>query len=163
YLPQEIELFSDTVAANLARFRSGADKDIVRAALKAGVHEMILALPQGYETQIGDGGVNLSGGHRQRIALARALYGDPALVVRHEPSSTRDIEGDVALANCLGKLKEEGRNVVVISHRHVNLGTVDKILCLHMGAVAMFGPSREVMAKLGVKPVVLPALAAVSA
>ena len=163
YLPQEIELFSDSVAANIARFGAGKDADIVKAALKAGVHEMILALPQGYETQIGDGGVNLSGGHRQRIALARALYGDPALVVLDEPSSNLDIEGDVALANCLGKLKEEGRNVVVISHRHVNLGTVDKILCLHMGAVAMFGPSREVMAKLGVKPAPLPALAAVSA
>jgi ATP-binding cassette subfamily C protein len=163
YLPQEIELFSDSVAANIARFGAGKDADIVKAALKAGVHEMILALPQGYETQIGDGGVNLSGGHRQRIALARALYGDPALVVADEPSSNLDMEGDVALAKCLGKLKEEGRTVVVISHRHVNLGTVDKILCLHTGAVAMFGPSREVMAKLGVKPVVLPALAAVSA
>ena len=163
YLPQEIELFSDSVAANIARFGAGKDADIVKAALKAGVHEMILALPQGYETQIGDGGVNLSGGHRQRIALARALYGDPALVVLDEPSSNLDVEGDVALANCLGKLKQEGRTVVVISHRHVNLGTVDKILCLHTGAVAMFGPCREVMAKLGVKPVPLPALAALSA
>ncbi len=159
YLPQEIELFSDTVAANIARLRSGADEDIVRAALGADVHEMILALPQGYETQIGEGGVNLSGGHRQRIALARALYGDPSLVVLDEPSSNLDMEGDVALARCLGKLKEEGRTVVIISHRHVNLGTVDKILVLHGGAVAMFGPSCEVMAKLGVKPVAIPSIA----
>jgi PrtD family type I secretion system ABC transporter len=159
YLPQEIELFSDTIAANIARFRSGADEDIVRAALGADVHEMILALPQGYETQIGDGGVNLSGGHRQRIALARALYGDPSLVVLDEPSSNLDMEGDVALARCLGKLKEEGRTVVIISHRHVNLGTVDKILVLHGGAVVMFGPGREVMAKLGVKPVSVPSTA----
>ena len=131
YLPQEIELFSDIVAANMARFRSGADEDIVRAALGADVHEMILALPHGYETQIGEGGVNLSGGHRQRIALARALYGDPTLVVLDEPSSNLYMEGDVALARCLGKLKEEGRTVVIISHRHVNLGTVDKILVMH--------------------------------
>jgi PrtD family type I secretion system ABC transporter len=163
YLPQEIELFSDTVAANIARFRSGADEDIVRAALGADVHEMILALPQGYETQIGEGGVNLSGGHRQRIALARALYGDPSLVVLDEPSSNLDMEGDVALARCLGKLKEEARTVVIISHRHVNLGTVDKILVLHSGAVAMFGPGREVMAKLGVKPVAVPAIAGTTA
>jgi PrtD family type I secretion system ABC transporter len=163
YLPQEIELFSGTVAANIARFGSGKDEDIVKAALKAGVHEMILALPQGYETQIGEGGINLSGGHRQRIALARALYGDPALVMLDEPSSNLDMEGDVALAHCLGKLTEEGRTVVIISHRHVNLGTVDKILCLHTGAVAMFGPGREVMAKLGVKPVAMPALAAAGA
>jgi ATP-binding cassette, subfamily C, bacterial len=160
YLPQEIELFSDIVAANIARFAAGQDQDIVKAALRAGVHEMILALPQGYETPIGEGGVNLSGGHRQRIALARALYGDPSLVVLDEPSSNLDMEGDVALAHCLGKLKEEGRTVVIISHRHVNLGTVDKILVLNGGVVAMFGPSREVMAKLGVKPVALPTITA---
>ena len=159
YLPQEIELFSDTVAANIARFRSGTDEDIVRAALRADVHEIILALPQGYETQIGEGGVNLSGGHRQRIALARALYGDPALVVLDEPNSNLDMEGDVALARCLGKLKEEGHTVVIISHRHVTLGMVDKILVLHGGVVAIFGPARDVMAKLGVKPVAVPSSA----
>jgi PrtD family type I secretion system ABC transporter len=149
YLPQEIELFADTVAANIARFGAGRDEDIVDAALAAGVHEMILALPHGYETQIGEGGVNLSGGHRQRIALARALYGEPALVVLDEPSSNLDMEGDAALANCLGKLKEQERTVVVISHRLASLNTVDKLLCLHLGAVAMFGPRREVLAKLG--------------
>jgi ATP-binding cassette, subfamily C, bacterial len=163
YLPQEIELFSDTVAANIGRFGSGKDEDIIKAALKAGVHEMILALPQGYQTEIGEGGVNLSGGHRQRIALARALYGDPSLVVLDEPSSNLDMEGDVALADCLGRLKEERRTAVIISHRHVNLGTVDKILVLNGGMVAMFGPSREVMAKLGVKPVAVPALAGAGA
>lgn len=160
YLPQEIELFSDTVAANIGRFEPGKDEDIVKAALKAGVHEMILGLPQGYETLIGEGGVNLSGGHRQRIALARALYRDPSLVVLDEPSSNLDMEGDVALAHCLGKLKDEGRTVVIISHRNVNLGTVDKILVLNSGTVAMLGPSREVMANLGVKPVPVPTIAA---
>jgi ATP-binding cassette, subfamily C, type I secretion system permease/ATPase len=160
YLPQEIELFSDTVAANIARFQSGKDEDIVKAAIAAGVHEIILALPRGYETQIGEGGVNLSGGHRQRIALARALYGNPSLVVLDEPSSNLDMDGDMALADCLEKLKEEGRTVVVISHRHVSLNTVDKILCLHAGAMAMFGLRKDVMAKLGVKPVAVHDLAA---
>src|SRR5216683_3195485 len=116
--------------------------------------------PSGYETQIGEGGVNLSGGHRQRIALARALYGSPSLVVLDEPSSNLDMDGDVALADCLEKLKEDGRTVVVISHRHISLNTVDKILCLNGGAVAMFGPRKDVMAKLGVKPVAVPAFAA---
>jgi ATP-binding cassette subfamily C protein len=160
YLPQEIELFSDTVAANIARFQSGTDADIVKAAIAAGVHEIILALPRGYETQIGEGGVNLSGGHRQRIALARALYGNPSLVVLDEPSSNLDMDGDVALTDCLQKLKEEGRTVVVISHRHVSLNTVDKILCLNAGAMAIFGPRNDVMAKLAFKPVAVPVVAA---
>jgi ATP-binding cassette subfamily C protein len=160
YLPQEIELFSDSVAANIARFRSSKDEDIVNAAIAAGVHEMILALPRGYETQIGEGGVNLSGGHRQRIALARALYGEPSLVVLDEPSSNLDMDGDVALSKCLEKLKEAGRTVVVVSHRHFSLNTVDKILCLNGGAMAMFGPRNDVMAKLGFKPVAVPGLAA---
>src|SRR5215472_1953721 len=158
YLPQEIELFADTVAANISRFLDGEDEAVIAAAMLAGAHEMILALPRGYETPIGEGGANLSGGHRQRIALARALYGNPSLVVLDEPSSNLDIEGDVALAGCLRKLKEEGRTVVIISHRHVNLGTVDNILVLHGGAVAMFGAGREVMAKLGVKPVAVPSI-----
>src|SRR5207244_9306984 len=139
YLPQEIELFSDTVAANIARFQSGKDEDIVKAAIAAGVHEIILALPRGYETQIGEGGVNLSGGHRQRIALARALYGDPSLVVLDEPSSNLDMEGDIALGNCLTRLKEMGRTVVVISHRPVTLNTVDKILVIQAGMISLFG------------------------
>jgi ATP-binding cassette subfamily C protein len=88
--------------------------------------------------------------------LARALYGDPSLVVLDEPSSNLDMEGDIALAHCLSRLKEEGRTIVIISHRHVNLGTVDKILVLNGGTVAMFGPSGEVMAQLGVKPVAVP-------
>ena len=161
YLPQEIELFSDTVAANIARFRTGNDEDIVKAAIAAGVHEMILALPRGYETQIGEGGVNLSGGHRQRIALARALYGDPSLVVLDEPSSNLDMDGDAALCRCLEKLKEERRTVVIISHRHVSLNTVDKLLCLNGGAMAIFGPRKDVLAQLGVKPAAVPTLAVV--
>src|SRR5262249_51245249 len=90
--------------------------------------------------------------------LARALYGFPALIVLDEPSSNLDMEGDIALTKCLQDLKEEKRTVVVISHRHVSLNSVDKILCLHAGTVAMFGPRQEVMAKLGVKPVAVPAV-----
>jgi PrtD family type I secretion system ABC transporter len=152
YLPQEIELFADTVASNIARLGAGKDEDIINAAIAAGVHELILGLPSGYETRIGDGGVNLSGGHRQRIALARALYGNPSLVVLDEPSSNLDIEGDIALAKCLEKLKEHGSTVIIISHRQVTLNAVDKILLLQGGTIGMFGSRNVVLAKLGVTP-----------
>jgi PrtD family type I secretion system ABC transporter len=158
YLPQEIELFADSVAANIARFAANCDDAVIAAATQAGVHEMILALPQGYDTQIGDGGANLSGGHRQRIALARALYGDPSLVVLDEPSSNLDMEGEVALANCLARLKETGRTVVIVSHRQATLNAVDKILLLQGGGARMFGPRKEVLAKLG-QPVAVPSIA----
>jgi ATP-binding cassette subfamily C protein len=148
FLPQEIELFSDTVAANIARFGVANDEAIVNAAMDAGAHKMILALPRGYETQIGEGGVNLSGRYRQCIALARALYGDPSLIVLDEPSSNLDLEGDNALANSLAQLKERGRTVVIISHRQVSLNTVDKILVLQAGTPLMFGPRRDILAKL---------------
>src|SRR5260221_12497197 len=98
---------------------------------------------------MGKGGVTFSGGPRQRIALARALYGDPSLVVLDEPSSNLDMDGDIALADCLEKLKEEGRTVVVISHRHASLNTGDKILCLHAGPLAIFVRAKTGMAKLG--------------
>ncbi len=148
YLPQEIELFADTVAANIARFGAGEDDKVVAAATLAGAHELILELPRGYDTVISEGGTNVSGGHRQRIALARALYGDPSLVVLDEPSSNLDMEGDVALSNCLRELKQMGRTVVLISHRQVTLDTVDKILMLQAGIVRLFGMRNEVLAKL---------------
>lgn len=148
YLPQEIELFADTVAANIARFAIGEDEAIIAAAMLAGAHEMILALPRGYETPIEEGGANLSGGHRQRLALARALFGDPRLVVLDEPSSNLDIEGDIALANGLTQLKEMGRTVIIISHRPATLSLVDKILVLQAGTARLFGPRTEVLAKL---------------
>jgi ATP-binding cassette subfamily C protein len=158
YLPQEVELFGDTVAANIARFGEADGERVVAAAMLAGAHELILELPRGYDTVIEEGGANLSGGHRQRIALARALYGDPSLLVLDEPSSNLDMEGDLALGNCLGRLKAMGRTVVVISHRPVTLNTVDKILVVQAGMVRVFGPRNEVLAKLG-QPVPPPAIA----
>jgi PrtD family type I secretion system ABC transporter len=147
YLPQDIELFADTVAANIGRFR-GEDAEIVEAAQVAGVHEAILRLPQGYETNIGEGGAVLSGGIRQRIALARAVYGRPSLVVLDEPSSNLDSDGDVALLSCISELKHRGATVVMISHRPNTLGVADKLLVLKDGVAEMFGPRNEVIVRL---------------
>jgi PrtD family type I secretion system ABC transporter len=147
YLPQDIELFADTVATNISRFRND-DEGVIKAAQMAGVHDMILRLPGGYETQIGDGGAVLSGGYRQRIGLARACYDNPSLVVLDEPSSNLDSDGDAALVRCIAELKKSGATVVLISHRPNTLGAVDKILLLRDGAVEMFGPRDEVIGRL---------------
>jgi PrtD family type I secretion system ABC transporter len=148
YLPQDIELFADTVAANINRFRPGDDEATIRAARLAGVHDLILRLPNGYDTQIGEGGAVLSGGLRQRVALARAVYGEPSLVVLDEPTSNLDSEGDIALAGCIQQLKRRRATVVLIAHQPATIGVADKILVLHDGAVALFGPRAEVLAKL---------------
>ena len=148
YLPQDIELFADSVAANICRFNLGQDQDIIAAARMSGVHEMILRLPDGYGTQVGEGGAILSGGYRQRIGLARAVYGNPSLVVLDEPSSNLDADGDAALADCIMQLKKRGTTVVIISHRPVTISVVDKILLLRDGAVEMFGPRSEILARL---------------
>ena len=160
YLPQDIELFADTVVANISRFQQGDDKATIAAARMAGVHELILRLRDGYDTQVGEGGAVLSGGYRQRIALARAVYRTPSLVVLDEPSSNLDADGDAALANCIRALKEQGTTVVLVSHRPVTIGVVDKLLVLQDGAVAMFGPRAEVLARLTRGPTVQPARAA---
>ncbi len=159
YLPQDIELFADTVAANISRFNAGDDEAVIRAAQMAGVHEMTLRLPKGYDTEVGEGGAILSGGYRQRIGLARAVYGDPSLVVLDEPSSNLDNDGDVALAHCVARLKQRGTSVIIVSHRPDTLAVADKILCLREGMVDMFGSRAEVIAQFA-RPTAIAAAAA---
>jgi ATP-binding cassette subfamily C protein len=153
YLPQDIELFSDTVAANINRFQPGDDTATLEAARMAGVHDLILRLREGYETAVGEGGAVLSGGIRQRIGLARAVYGTPSLVVLDEPSSNLDADGDIALADCLIELKKKGVTVVLISHRPTSIVAADKLLLLKDGGVELFGPRLDVLAKLAPRPV----------
>lgn len=159
YLPQDVELFSDSVAANIARFQEADDEAVIEAARLAGVHDMILRLPDGYETWVGDGGAILSGGYRQRIGLARAVFGLPSLVVLDEPSSNLDAEGDAALAECMLKLKQARITSIIISHRPATIQVVDKILLLVDGRIETFGPRAEVLARLNARapiPIVAP-------
>ncbi len=148
YLPQDVELFSGTVAENIARFAEPDDAHVVGAARIAGVHEMIQRLPQGYNTQIGEGGVALSGGQRQRIGLARAVYGMPALVVLDEPNASLDPPGEQALAEAMRQLKAARRTVIIISHRPAGLGQCDFILGIKDGTMQAFGPREQTLAKL---------------
>ena len=145
YLPQQVELFPATVAENIARFRKASSEQIVAAAKLAGVHEMILGLPDGYETNVGLHGSRISLGQRQRLALARALFGDPSFIVLDEPNSNLDSEGDQALAAALIELKRRGATVIVVTHRPVALQTADKVLMLRAGTVARFGDRDEVL------------------
>jgi PrtD family type I secretion system ABC transporter len=147
YLPQDVELFAGTVRDNIARMGDGPDSAVIEAAKKADVHEMILDLPQGYDTEIGDGGAWLSGGQRQRIALARALYGDPKLLVLDEPSSSLDTTAENRLIQTLAALRGKV-TVVLVTHRLNLLGLADKVLLLRAGAVEAFGPRDEIMARL---------------
>jgi ATP-binding cassette subfamily C exporter for protease/lipase len=145
YLPQDIELFEGTVAENIARFGKCVDADIVRAAQLAGVHDMILRLPQGYDTRLGVNGASLSGGQKQRLALARAVYGDPSVVVLDEPNSNLDDVGEAALVQTVNELKRRGATVVVITHRMNILNAVDKLLVMRDGAMTLYGPREEVL------------------
>jgi len=148
YLPQDVELFDGSVAENIARFGDIDPAKVVEAAQLAGVHQIILGLADGYDTRIGDGGCRLSGGQRQRIALARALYGDPALVVLDEPNSNLDTAGEQALVEAVIGLKRRGATTVVVTHRLSILSGVDKILVLNNGEVEAFGSRDEVMARM---------------
>jgi PrtD family type I secretion system ABC transporter len=159
YLPQDVELFDGSVAENIARFGEMDSEAIVTAAKRAGVHDMILRLPQGYDTPIGTGGCALSGGQRQRIGLARAVYGGPCLVILDEPNSNLDDEGESALVHAISELKRTGTTVVIISHRPSILGVTDQILVLAEGTVRMFGNRAEVLARF-TRPVVATAPAA---
>lgn len=148
YLPQDIELFNGSVAENIGRFGDIDSQKVVLAAERAGVHQMILQLPKGYDTMIGEAGGVLSGGQRQRIGIARALYGEPSLIVLDEPNSNLDEIGEAALVNSLKIMKEMGKTIVVITHRMNVLQAVDKLLIMKDGVAIGFGPRDEVLRSL---------------
>ena len=148
YLPQDIELFEGTISENIARFGDMNPEQVVAAAKMADVHEFILRFPEGYDTAIGPTGGNLSGGQRQRIGLARALYGNPVLVVLDEPNSNLDEQGEVALEKALLQLKQKQATVLIVTHRHSVLSKVDKLLVLNDGLLAVYGPRDQVVAHL---------------
>ncbi len=148
YLPQDIELFEGTIAENIARFDEVDSDRVIEAAQSAGLHEMILRFPKGYDTSIGEAGSLLSGGQRQRIGLARAIYGDPALIVLDEPNANLDEAGETALFSAIQKLKNKGKTVLLITHRPNAVAVADRILILRDGQVQIEGPRDEVIASL---------------
>jgi len=160
YLPQDIELFDGTLAENISRFGSVDPERVVAAARRARVHELIVGLPNGYETPLGPAGVRLSPGQQQRIALARAVYGDPPLIVLDEPNSNLDDEGEQALAEALAELKAEGHALVIITHRPLLLQRADRIAVVRQGQLAQLGTREQVFAQFarsaGVAPLPRP-------
>ncbi len=148
YLPQDVELFDGTIAENIARFGTIDSDKVIDAARCAGLHDMILRFPKGYDTPIGEAGGMLSGGQRQRIGLARAVYGDPALVVLDEPNANLDDQGEAALLSTVRELKARGRTVFLISHRPGVVAVADRLLILRDGRVQADGPRDEVLQAL---------------
>jgi PrtD family type I secretion system ABC transporter len=148
YLPQDVELFAGSVAQNIARLGAVDSERVVEAARSAHAHEMILRLPEGYDTQIGDAGAVLSGGQRQRIALARALYGDPRLVVLDEPNANLDAEGEMALMAALAELKARGVTLIMVGHRQKLMSQLDKLAVLKDGTLEAFGPTAAVLPRV---------------
>ena len=161
YLPQTVELFRGSVRENIGRFAEAADERVVEAAQLVGAHEMILRLPQGYDTQVGEGQVALSGAQRQWIALARAAFNRPKLMVLDEPNSALDAEGETAFVNALARLKAQGTTVVLIAHRGPALQQVDTLLVLRNGQPVAFGSRKQVIPTL-VTPVAEPSLPSVA-
>lgn len=145
YLPQDIELFAGTVAENIARFGEVDSEKIITAAKRAGVHDMILHFPQGYDTRMGEAGAGLSGGQKQRIGLARAMYDDPSLLVLDEPNSNLDDVGEQALVTAIHDLRQRGKTIVIVTHRTTVLGATTKLLLLRDGVAQGFGPRDQVL------------------
>lgn len=148
YLPQDVELFAGSVSDNIARFGELDSEKVIIAAKRAGVHDMILRFPQGYDTLLGDDGAGLAGGQKQRLGLARAIYDDPSLVVLDEPNSNLDEAGELALAAAIDDLRSRGKTIVMITHRASTLGITTKLLLLRDGVAQLFGPSAQVRHEL---------------
>lgn len=149
YLPQRVELFEGTIAQNIARLASSPDAQaVVEAAKAAAAHEMIVSLPDGYDTKVRSGGGRLSGGQMQRIGLARALYGDPVILILDEPNSNLDNDGSVALNNAIKRLKSQGKSVLIMAHRPAAIQECDKLLVVEQGAMVAFGPKDDVLRKM---------------
>ncbi len=148
YLPQSVGLFPGTIRDNIARFTGADDNEVVIAALRANAHDMILDLPEGYETKVNEGGLGLSGGQRQRIGLARAMFGSPRLIVLDEPNAHLDADGEEALAAALATLKKEGSTIVLIAHRLNPIAHVDRVIVLNKGELQLDGPRARVFRKV---------------
>jgi len=153
YLPQNVEFFDATVSENIARMGTPDSVAVIKAAKLAGVHDMILRLPQGYDTQLSDGATTLSGGQKQRIGLARALFGDPCLLVLDEPNAHLDQEGEAALMRTIDHLRACGTAILMVAHRSSVISHVDKLLVLQAGQVQMLGPCDDVISQMSTRRV----------